>query len=92
MQDETALRRLLYVFTHHGYCIQHVADDCPAFLCLVLSPIMPVRTFGIFAAMVVVCNYVMVLTMIPTCLILHGCYFWPRRWREKLPLELGTKE
>ena len=33
-----------------------------AFLCLVLSPIMPVRTFGIFAAMVVVCNYVMVLT------------------------------
>jgi hypothetical protein len=48
-----------------------------AFLCMGLSPILPVRTFGIFAAMVVVCNYVMVLTLIPTCMILcEGCHSW----------------
>ena len=42
-----------------------------------LSPIMPVRTFGIFAAMVVVCNYVMVLTLILTCMILcEGFQTW----------------
>jgi len=51
-----------------------------AFLCMGLSPIMPVRTFGIFAAMVVVSNYVMVLTLIPTCIIIYeGFQGWLSR-------------
>ena len=41
-----------------------------AFLCLGASPLMPVRTFGVFAAAVVVCNYVMVLTLMPCCVVL----------------------
>ena len=79
--DETKLRRLLYAFSRTMDTVFNTSlTTALAFLCLGLSPIMPVRTFGIFAAMVVVCNYVMVLTMIPTCLILcDGCCFWPRR-------------
>ncbi len=79
--DETTLRRLLYAFSRTMDTVFNTSlTTALAFLCLGLSPIMPVRTFGIFAAMVVVCNYVMVLTMIPTCLILcDGCCFWPRR-------------
>ena len=78
--DETTLRRLLYAFSRTMDTVLNTSlTTALAFLCLGLSPIMPVRTFGIFAAMVVVCNYVMVLTMIPTCLILcDGCSFWPQ--------------
>ena len=78
--DETTLRRLIYAFSRTMDTVFNTSlTTALAFLCLGLSPIMPVRTFGIFAAMVVVCNYVMVLTMIPTCMILcDGCCFWPQ--------------
>ena len=78
--DETTLRRLIYAFSRTMDTVFNTSlTTALTFLCLGLSPIMPVRTFGIFAAMVVVCNYVMVLTMIPTCLILcDGCCFWPQ--------------
>ena len=69
--DETTLRRLLYAFARSMEVIFNTSlTTALAFLCLGLSPILPVWTFGIFAAMVVLCNYVMVLTMIPTCLLI----------------------
>jgi hypothetical protein len=74
--NETTLRRLLYAFARTMDAVFSTSlTTALAFLCMGLSPIMPVRTFGIFAAMVVVCNYVMVLTLIPTCMILcEGCH------------------
>jgi len=76
--NETTLRRLLYAFARTMESVFSTSlTTALAFLCMGLSPIMPVRTFGIFAAMVVVCNYVMVLTLIPTCMILYeGCHSW----------------
>jgi hypothetical protein len=73
---ETTLRRLLYAFARTMDAVFSTSlTTALAFLCMGLSPIMPVRTFGIFAAMIVVCNYVMVLTLIPTCMILcEGCH------------------
>ena len=74
--NQTTLRRLLYAFARTMDAVFSTSlTTALAFLCMGLSPIMPVRTFGIFAAMVVVCNYVMVLTLIPTCMILcEGCH------------------
>ena len=76
--NETTLRRLLYAFARTMDAVFSTSlTTALAFLCMGLSPIMPVRTFGIFAAMVVVCNYVMVLTLIPTCMILcEGFQTW----------------
>ena len=79
--NETTLRRLLYAFARTMDAVFSTSlTTALAFLCMGFSPIMPVRTFGIFAAMVVVCNYVMVLTLIPTCMILcEGFQAWPQR-------------
>jgi len=76
--NETTLRRLLYAFARTMDAVFSTSlTTALAFLCMGISPIMPVRTFGIFAAMVVACNYVMVLTLIPTCMILcEGCHSW----------------
>ena len=76
--NETTLRRLLYAFARTMDAVFSTSlTTALAFLCMGLSPIMPVRAFGFFAAMVVVCNYVMVLTLIPTCMILcEGCHSW----------------
>lgn len=60
--DETRLRRLLYAFDRARAAIFNTSlTTAVAFLCLGASPLMPVRTFGVFAACVVVCNYVMVM-------------------------------
>lgn len=77
--NETTLRRLLYAFARTMDAVFSTSlTTALAFLCMGLSPIMPVRTFGIFAAMVVICNYIMVLTLIPTCMILcEGCHNRP---------------
>lgn len=77
--NETTLRRLLYAFARTMDAVFSTSlTTALAFLCMALSPIMPVRTFGIFAAMIVVCNYVMVLTLVPTCMILcEGCHSRP---------------
>ena len=76
--NETTLRRLLYAFARTMDAVFSTSlTTALAFLCMGLSPIMPVRAFGFFAAMVVICNYVMVLTLIPTCMILcEGCHTW----------------
>merc|ERR1711965_406697 len=59
--NEITLRRLLYAFARTMDAVFSTSlTTALAFLCMGLSPIMPVRTFGIFAAMIVVCNYVMV--------------------------------
>ena len=73
--NETTLRRLLYAFARTMEAVFSTSlTTALAFLCMGISPIMPVKTFGIFAAMVVVCNYVMVLTLIPACMIFcEGC-------------------
>jgi len=82
--NETTLRRLIYAFARTMDAVFSTSlTTALAFLCMGLSPIMPVRTFGIFAAMVVVCNYVMVLTLIPTCMIIcKGFQDWLSRASE----------
>ena len=90
--DETTLRRLLYSFSRTMEAVFNTSlTTAVAFLCLGLSPLMPVRTFGVFAAMVVIANYVMVLTMIPTCMLVceRGCCWCPSKPRSKVAPEGG---
>ncbi|KAH8058615.1 hypothetical protein JL722_5836 [Aureococcus anophagefferens] len=90
--DETTLRRLLYSFSRTMEAVFNTSlTTAVAFLCLGLSPLMPVRTFGVFAAMVVIMNYIMVLTMIPTCMLVceRGCCWCPAKPRQKVAPEGG---
>ncbi len=40
-----------------------------AFLATSLSEIMPIKTFGYFATLLVLCNYVLILTNLPAIII-----------------------
>ena len=42
-----------------------------AFVATAISPIMPISTFGIFAALCIVINYFMVITVTPTFILFH---------------------
>ena len=42
-----------------------------AFLATAISPIMPIAAFGIYAAICVLMNYVLAMTMLPAVLIWH---------------------
>ncbi len=78
--DEVVLRRLLYAFDRARDAIFNTSlTTAVAFLCLGASPLMPVRTFGVFAAAVVVCNYVMVLTLMPCCVVLFEASHEPTK-------------
>jgi len=78
--DEVVLRRLLYAFDRARDAIFNTSlTTAVAFLCLGASPLMPVRTFGVFAAAVVVCNYVMVLTLMPCCVVLFEASDSPKK-------------
>ena len=85
--DETTLRRLLYAFSRTMEAVFNTSmTTAVAFLCLGWSPLMPVRTFGVYAAMVVLMNYVMCLTMIPCCMLVceNGCFCCPAKPRAKV--------
>ncbi len=45
-----------------------------AFLATAISPIMPVATFGMFAATAIFINYVLVMTLIPAAVVCHYKY------------------
>ena len=42
-----------------------------AFVGTAISPIMPISTFGIYAAIAIILNYVFVLTVTPACLVIN---------------------
>merc|ERR1712196_620532 len=51
------------------------ATTCGAFLATATSGLMPIAQFGTFAAMMIICNYVMVVTYFPACVVIWDQYF-----------------
>ena len=47
------------------------ATTIAAFLCTTLSPLASTRSFGIFAALVILCDYVLVMTFFCTTVVIY---------------------
>ena len=46
-----------------------------AFLANVFSPIMPIKSFGIYSGIIVPLNFLMTVTMFPSATIIYETYF-----------------
>jgi hypothetical protein len=55
-------------------CVSVCVSVCAAFLATATSAIMPISSFGIFAATVVLANYSIVITLYP-CAVVRGLTF-----------------
>ena len=51
-----------------------------AFFASAFSPLLPAQSFGIFAGLLVIVNYVSVITFFPTVVIMHHIYFKQFKW------------
>ena len=68
-------RRLIFAYTRAIESIFNTSFTTAAsFLCFVANRIMPVQTFGIFAATAVIINYLMVCTFVPAALLVYDEY------------------
>ena len=54
------------------------ATTCSAFLCTVASPIASTKSFGIFAALVIFFDYVLVMTLFCTSVVIYHTYLLMR--------------
>lgn len=50
------------------------STTCVAFLANYFSPIMPIKAFGIFAAIIIPVNYILVIWIFPALIILEENY------------------
>jgi len=71
-------RRMIYAY---GRALQAVFNTsfttAVAFLATAVSPIMPISTFGIFAALCILMNYLFVMTLTPATIIIQELYMSP---------------
>ena len=73
---ETVHRRLYKCYRHTMSTVFNTSfTTSMAFIATGLSPLMPIATFGWFAATCIVCNYVFVITLMPPVVIISEMYF-----------------
>ena len=73
---EVIHRRLLKCYRHTMSTVFNTSfTTSMAFIATGLSPLMPIATFGWFAATCIVCNYVFVITLMPPVAIISEMYF-----------------
>ena len=51
-----------------------------AFFASAFSPLLPAKSFGVFAGLLVIVNYISVMIFFPTVVIMHHIYFEKCRW------------
>merc|ERR1711998_516313 len=82
-KDDWLLSRMKYAYIRSAKAIFNTSfTTVVAFCSTGVSPIMPIWTFGVYAAICVVMNYLFVLTLYPATLIVHEKVILPF-WREK---------
>eukprot|EP00603_Paraphysomonas_imperforata_P009674 CAMPEP_0114464258 /NCGR_PEP_ID=MMETSP0104-20121206/7824_1 /TAXON_ID=37642 ORGANISM="Paraphysomonas imperforata, Strain PA2" /NCGR_SAMPLE_ID=MMETSP0104 /ASSEMBLY_ACC=CAM_ASM_000202 /LENGTH=1058 /DNA_ID=CAMNT_0001637307 /DNA_START=211 /DNA_END=3387 /DNA_ORIENTATION=- len=73
---KTIHRRLYKCYRHTMSTVFNTSfTTSMAFLATGLSPLMPIATFGWFAATCITCNFVFVITLMPPVVILSEIYF-----------------
>ena len=69
---ESPQSRMSWVYRRSGQAMAITsATTCSAFLCTIVSPIAGTRSFGIFAALVILFDYILVMTLFCTAVILY---------------------
>ena len=69
---ESLETRMSWVFRRSGNAMAITsATTCAAFLCTIASPIASTRSFGIFAALVILFDYVLVMTLFCTAVVIY---------------------
>lgn len=69
---DTLQSRMSWVYRRTGSAMAITsATTCAAFLCTLITPLANVQTFGIFAALVVFVDYVLVMTMFCTAVVIY---------------------
>jgi len=74
--------RMSWVFRRTGTAMAITsATTCTAFLCTLITPIVNIRAFGIFAAFVILLDYILVMTLFCTAVVIYhnkfenqGCF------------------
>ncbi len=82
--------RMSWVYRRSGSAMLLTSvTTCSAFLCTLISPIAGTRSFGVFAAFVILFDYVLVMTLFCTAVVIYhnrfeakggccNCSFWSR--------------
>jgi hypothetical protein len=64
--------RMSWVYRRSGKAMLVTsATTCSAFLCTIISPIAGTRSFGIFAALVILFDYILVMTLFCTAVVIY---------------------
>ena len=87
---DTLAMRLKYSMVRTAQAVFNTSfTTAAAFFATAVSPIMPIATFGVFSAVVILMNFIFVLTLTPAAVIINeksstsGCCFGniaPRVW------------
>eukprot|EP01083_Nonionella_stella_P069779 186219_1 len=82
-KDDALLRRMSFTYARASKAmfITQVTTFF-AFMATATSLIMPISAFGIWAATIVACNYILVVTLFPCIIILHEMYL--KRYEQML--------
>jgi len=73
--------RMSYVYRRSGSAMLLTsATTCSAFLCTLASPIAGTRSFGIFAAFVILFDYILVMTLFCTSVVIYHNRFESKRF------------
>lgn len=69
---ESLETRMSWVFRRSGKAmLMTSATTCSAFLCTIVSPITGTRSFGLFAAVVIMFDYILVMTLFCTAVVIY---------------------
>ena len=72
------LRRMAYTFRRSSRAMLVTSSTtAAAFLANVFSPIMPIKSFGIFSGVIVPANFLLVVCIFPSATIIYEDYFLP---------------
>jgi predicted RND superfamily exporter protein len=68
-------KRLAYSFRRASRAINVTSSTtCVAFLANVFSPLMPIKSFGIFAGVIIMVNYFLIIMLFPPATIVYENY------------------
>ena len=76
--------RLYFAYMRSSQAVWNTSfTTAMAFVATAISPIMPVSSFGIFAACAIMFNYVFVLTVIPCTTLISSNYTSSENWLDE---------
>jgi len=68
---DTQVKRVLYTWSHTAQSVFNTSfTTASAFFATALNPVMPISSFGIFAALAIIINYIFTITLFPATVLI----------------------